>query len=476
MNVMRGASVIGSGPNGLAAAIELAQAGFSVDVYEAEEQIGGASRTLPLTMSGFRHDFGSAVHPMGLGSPFFRSLPLDRYGLQWVHGLAPLAHPLDDGTAVTLEQDLSDAVRAFGEDGRSWRRMMEPLAARWEIFADEILGPVPHIPRHPLLLARFGLHAVLPATALCKLFFRGDRARALFAGLAAHSFLSLDAPLSSAIAIVLGASAHAVGWPVPRGGAQAIPDALAAHLGGLGGRIHASRRISSLADLGTYGADASGPTLCDVSPRQLLSIAGSQLSAAYRNKLGRFRPGPGAFKIDYALSEPIPWTASDCRRAITVHVGGSFEEIARSEDAMTHGRISERPFMILAQPSLFDPTRAPEGRHTVWVYCHVPNGCTADVTEIIERQIERFAPGFRECVLARHVSTPATLEARDANLVGGDISGGAMSIGQTLFRPTLRQYATSNPHLYLCSASTPPGGGVHGMCGYHAARLAMGRG
>jgi phytoene dehydrogenase-like protein len=473
MNLMRAASVIGSGPNGLAAAIELAQAGFSVDVYEAEEQIGGASRTLPLTLPGFRHDFGSAVHPMGVGSSFFRSLPLDGHGLQWIHGLAPLAHPLDDGTAVTLERDLGDAVLALGEDGRSWRRIMEPLAARWEIFAEEILGPLPHIPRHPFLLARFGLHAVLPATALCRLFFRGDRARAIFAGLAAHSFLSLDAPLSSAIAIVLGGAAHAVGWPVPRGGAQAIPDALAAHLRGLGGRIHASRRISSLADLKTYGGEAGGLALCDVSPRQLLSIAGSQLSAAYRNKLSRFKPGPGAFKIDYALSEPIPWTASDCRRAITVHVGGSLDEIARSEDAMAHGRISERPFMILAQPSLFDSTRAPEGKHTVWVYCHVPNGCTADVTEIIERQIERFAPGFRECVLARHVSTPATLEASDANLVGGDISGGAMSIGQTLFRPTLRQYATSNPLLYLCSASTPPGGGVHGMCGYHAARLAM---
>jgi phytoene dehydrogenase-like protein len=475
MKHMRAASIIGSGPNGLAAAIELAQSGFSVDVYEAEEQIGGASRTLPLTLPGFRHDFGSAVHPMGVGSPFFRSLPLDRHGLQWIHGLAPLAHPLDDGTAVTLERDLSDAVRVLGEDGRSWRRMMEPLAARWELLAEEILGPVPHIPRHPFLLARFGVQAVLPASALCKFFLRSDRTRALFAGLAAHSFLSLDAPLSSAIAIVLGAAAHAVGWPVPRGGAQAIPDALAGHLRGLGGRIHSSRRISSLADLKTYGGEAESLTLCDVSPRQLLSIAGSQLSAAYRSKLARFEPGPGAFKIDYALAEPIPWTASDCRRAITVHVGGSLEEIARSEDAMAHGRISERPFMILAQPSLFDSARAPEDKHTAWVYCHVPNGCTADVTEIIERQIERFAPGFRECVLARHISTPAMLEAGDANLIGGDISGGAMSIGQTLFRPSLRQYATSNPHLYLCSASTPPGGGVHGMCGYHAARLAKGR-
>jgi phytoene dehydrogenase-like protein len=467
MKLMRAASVIGSGPNGLAAAIALAQAGFSVDVCEAEEQIGGASRTLPLTLPGFRHDFGSAVHPMAAGSPFFNSLPLEKYGLEWIHGPTPLAHPLDDGTAVTLERNLGDAVRALGNDGPAWKGIVEPLVRNWPVFADEILGPVPHIPRHPFLLARFGLHAALPATVLAKLFFRGDRARALFAGLAAHSFLSLAAPLSSAIGIVLGATAHAVGWPVPRRGAQAIPDALASHLHGLGGRIHPSRRVSSIAEL-----DA-GLTLCDVSPRQLLSIASGKLSHSYRAKLARFTPGPGAFKIDYALSEPIPWTASDCRRAICVHIGGSLEDIARSEDAMAHGRISEQPFMILAQPSLYDPERAPQGKHTAWVYCHVPNGCTVDMTAIVERQLERFAPGFRECVLARHVSTPALLEAGDANLLGGDVSGGAMSIGQTLFRPSLRQYATSNPNIYLCSASTPPGGGVHGMCGYHAARLAI---
>jgi phytoene dehydrogenase-like protein len=471
MNPMRAASIVGSGPNGLAAAIVLAQAGFGVDVYEAEEQIGGASRTLPLTLPGFRHDFGSAVHPMGAGSPFFNSLGLDKYGLQWIHGLAPLAHPLDDGTAITLEQDIGSAVQALGEDGRVWRRIIEPLVTNWSAFADEILGPVPHIPRHPFLLAGFGLYAALPATALCKLFFRSDRTRALFAGLAAHSFLSLDAPLSSAVAIVLSATAHAVGWPIPCGGAQAIPDALATHLHGLGGRIHPERRILSLSDL-----DTSGVKLCDVTPLQLLSIAGGQLSDSYRSKLARFTPGPGAFKIDYALSEPIPWIAADCRRAISVHIGGSLEDIARSEHTMAHGRTSEKPFMILAQPTLFDPTRAPGGRHTVWVYCHVPNGCTADMTAIIESQIERFAPGFRDCVLARHVSTPAVLEAGDANLLGGDVSGGAMTIGQTLFRPSVRQYATSNPNVYLCSASTPPGGGVHGMCGYHAARLAVSRG
>jgi len=464
---MRAASVIGAGPNGLSAAIALAQAGYSVDVYEAEEQIGGASRTLPLTLPGFRHDFGSAVHPMAAGSPFFKSLPLHNYGLEWVHGLAPLAHPLDDGTAVTLEKDLSDAASALGEDGRTWRRTMEPLAAQWPFFAKEILGPVPHFPRRPFLLARFGMQAVLPATRLARLLFRNPRTQALFAGLAGHSFLSLDAPLSSAIALVLGASAHAVGWPVPRGGAQAIPDALAAHLQHLGGRIHPGRRISSLAELG------GELMLCDVSPRQLLAMAGNTLSDSYRKKLARFTPGPGAFKIDYALSEPIPWTASDCRRAICIHVGGSLEDVSQSEAAMADGRISARPFMILAQPTLFDPTRAPQDKHTAWVYCHVPNGCTADMTAIIESQIERFAPGFRDCVLARHVSTPAVLESADSNLIGGDISGGAMSLGQTFFRPSLRQYATSHPSIYLCSASTPPGGGVHGMCGYRAATLAI---
>jgi phytoene dehydrogenase-like protein len=465
---MRAASIIGSGPNGLAAAIRLAQAGFSVDVFEAEALIGGASRTLPLTLPGFRHDFGSAVHPMGAGSPFFQSLPLVQHGLEWIHGAAPVAHPLDDGTAVTLERDMKDAFRALGKDGASWRRVIEPLATNWPAFAGEVLGPVPHLPKHPFLLARFGLFAALPATALCAMLFRGHRTRALFAGLAAHSFLSLDAPFSSAVGLVLGAAAHSVGWPIPRRGAQAIPDALAAHLTSLGGRIHTGQRITSAADL-----PSESLLLCDTSPRQLLALAGDQLSSSFRWKLARFEPGPGAFKLDYALSEPIPWTAPDCRRAISVHVGGSFEDVVRSEDAMAHGRISARPFMILAQPSLFDPTRAPEGRHTAWVYCHVPNGCRVDMTAIIEAQIERFAPGFRDCVLARTVSTPATLEAADANLLGGDISGGAMSIGQLLFRPSARQYATSNPRIYLCSASTPPGGGVHGMCGYHAAESAL---
>jgi phytoene dehydrogenase-like protein len=463
------AFVIGSGPNGLAAAITLARAGLQVDVFEAEAQPGGAARTMALTLPGFRHDFGAAVLPMAAGSPFFSSLPLASHGLAWIHGGAPLAHPLDDGTAVILERDLGVAEEAFGADGKAWRRIFSPLAENWTEFAGEVLGPAVHLPRHPLLLGRFGMNAVLPANLFCTLHFRSALTRALFAGLAAHSFLSLDEPLSAAVGLVLAGAGHAVGWPIPRGGTQAVTDALVGHLRELGGRLHVSRRIGSIGEL------PEGLVLCDVGPRQLMAIGGERLSPSYRRSLERFRLGPAAFKVDYALSEPIPWRAKECQRAITVHLGGTLEEIARSEWAMSHGEHAERPFVLLAQPSLFDPTRAPAGKHTAWAYCHAPNGSTVDMTERIEAQIERFAPGFRDCVLARHVSTPAWLEAQNANLIGGDISGGAMSVRQTLFRPDMRQYATSDRNLYLCSSSTPPGGGVHGMCGYYAARVALRR-
>jgi phytoene dehydrogenase-like protein len=466
---MAQASVIGSGPNGLAAAIVLAQVGLDVEVFEAEAQPGGAARTLPLTLPGYLHDFGSAVHPFAVGSPFFSTLALEQHGLHWIHGPAPVAHPLEDGTAVMLERDLGEAEAAFGEDGKAWRRIVEPFAEKWSSFAAEVLGPVPHIPRHPLLLAQFGFNAWMPATVFSRLYFKSPRTSALFAGLAAHSFLALDRPLTAAVGIIFGVAAHAVGWPVPEGGAQAITDALCGYLEEQGGKIHLSRRITALEELPT------GLTLCDVAPRQLVTMAGDRLTASYRRSLSRFRPGPGAFKVDYALSEPIPWKARECSRAITVHVGGTLEEIAESEHAMAHGQHAERPFVLVAQPSLFDATRAPASKHVAWAYCHVPNGSTVDMQERIENQIERFAPGFRDCVLARHVSTPAGLEARDANLIGGDISGGAMSVRQMLFRPSVRQYATSAPNVYLCSSSTPPGGGVHGMCGYHAARLALRR-
>lgn len=464
---MEQASVIGSGPNGLAAAIVLAQAGLKVDVYEAEAQPGGAARTMPLTLPGFLHDFGSAVHPMAVGSPFFATLPLEQNGLRWIHSPAALAHPFDDGTAVLLRREMEPTLNHLREDRVRWRDLFQSFAEQWPALAEEILGPVLHLPRRPLLLARFGMKAIQPARFFAENQFHNARTRAVFAGLAAHSCLSLDSPFSAAVGLTLAITVHAVGWPIPEGGAQSITNALAAHLGSLGGAIHTSRRIGSLAEL----PDAL--TLCDVAPPHLKRIAGPRLKPAYQSKLKQFRPGPGAFKIDFALSQPIPWRAYDCGLAATVHLGGMSEEIAHSEKETSKGRVAEKPFVILSQPSLFDLTRAPSGQHTAWAYCHVPNGSTIDMTESIENQIERFAPGFRDCILARHVATPADLEVANANLIGGDISGGTMTARQILFRPTLRAYATSDPKIYLCSASTPPGGGVHGMCGYHAANSAL---
>ncbi len=470
---MSRACVIGSGPNGLAAAIVLAQAGLSVEVLEAEDEPGGAARTLPLTLPGFLHDFGSAVYPFGAGSPFFSSLPLAHYGLEWIHAEAPLAHPLDDGTAVLLERDLAATERALGADGKEWRRLIEPEAERWSEFATEVLAPPLHLPRHPLLMGRFGLTAPRSARSFANSHFSSPRTRAIFAGLVGHSFLSFEQPLSATIGLMFAISIHAVGWPIPHGGAQALSQALIGYLNSLRGTVQTSRRIDRAAfrELEEH----CQLLLFATSPRQLLAIAGSEIPPGYRRKFERFRHGPGAFKVDYALSSPVPWRAAECRRAITVHLGGSFDDIAAAEEEVVQGRCAERPFVLTAQPTLFDQSRAPQGKHVLWAYCHVPNGSAFDMTERIEKQIERFAPGFRDCVLARHVSPPAALAARDANLVGGDISGGAMILRQIFFRPTLRGYATGTPNLYLCSASTPPGGGVHGMCGYHAARLALRR-
>jgi phytoene dehydrogenase-like protein len=462
--------VIGAGPNGLAAAIVLAQSGLHVDVYEAEPQPGGAARTLELTLPEFLHDFGSAVHPLAAGSPFFSSLPLRDYQLEWIHPPAPLAHPFDDGTAVILERDLRDVQFALGRDGKAWRSLMEPFARHWAELASEVLGPVPLFPKHPFLLAHFGWYGILSAKALVDRLFRENRTKALFAGLAAHSFLRLDDAFSGAYGILLGAAAHAVGWPIPRGGAQSIANSLCGYLKQFGAEIKTATRIGRLDMLPKYDV-----ILCDLTPRQLLQIASSRFSPAYRRLLQKFRYGPGVFKVDYALNRPIPWKAADCLRAATVHLGGSFEEIAASEKAMSEGRHAESPFILLSQPSLFDSTRAPQGKHTAWAYCHVPNGSEFDMLGRLEDQIERFAPGFRDCVLARRVFTPMALEAMDGNLVGGDIVGGAMNLWQILFRPTWRHYATPDRNIYICSASTPPGGGVHGMCGYHAAKLAVSR-
>ncbi len=468
---MKRVCVIGSGPNGLAAAVVMARAGLPVEVFEAEPIPGGGARTMELTQPGFNHDFGSAVHPMGAGSPFFSSLPLAEFGLQWVHGTSPLAHPLDDGTAVTLEHSLRDQEAQLGEDGVAWRELIEPIATQWLDFILDAMAPPTRIPRRPLLMASFARKAMQPANALARRTFRGERARALFAGLAAHSFLSFDEPLSPAVGLVLGAAAHVVGWPVPRGGSQAITNALIGYLEKLNGRVQTSHRIVSLDE--TDPED--GPVLCDLTPRQLLMIAGDRLQKTYRKAMQEFRYGPGIFKIDYALSAPIPWAARECYRAITVHLGGTLEEIARSEFAARHGAIAEKPFVLVAQPSLFDPTRAPEGKHVAWMYCHLPHGSTEDMTNRIEAQVERFAPGFKDCVLARRTWSPAQLEAMDANLVGGDIGGGELSLRQFFFRPALGNYYTGTRNLYLCSSSTPPGGGVHGMCGYHAARMALRR-
>ena len=463
------ACVVGAGPNGLAAAIVLAQAGLEVDVFEAETKPGGAVRTMELTLPGFLHDFGSAVHPLGIGSPFFSSLPLRDHGLEWIHSPAPLAHPLDDGTAVVLERDLASVSTSLGRDGDAWRRLVGPFVERWSELSREVLAPVPRIPKHPLLMARFGMYAFRSANAIAARF-RNERTRALLAGLAAHSFLAFDEVLSGALGMLMAIPAHAVGWPIPRSGSQSLTNALCGYLATLGGRVQTGMRVESIESLSDYGL-----ILCDVTPRQLLKIAGKQFSDNYRRTLEKFRYGPGVFKVDYALSRPIPWKAPECCRAATVHLGGSFEEIAASEKATRRGQISDRPFVLLAQPSLFDPTRAPAGKHTAWAYCHVPNGSKVDMLERLENQIERFAPGFHNAVLAQRVFSPAELESMDANLVGGDIAGGVVDIRQFLFRPTWRHYATSASNIYICSASTPPGGAVHGMCGYHAARTALSR-
>ncbi len=465
------ACVIGAGPNGLAAAIVLAQAGLRVDVFEAEVEPGGGARTLPLTLPGFRHDFGAAVLPMAASSPLLRSLPLDRFGLEWVHGEAPLAHPLDNGGAVVLERNLDDAVNGLGEDGAAWRTLMQPLVDHWADFAEDAMGPMVRVPRHPLRMARFGLYGLQPAKTLANSKFKSRRMRALFGGLAAHSFLSFDEPLSSAAGLVLAGAAHAVGWPVPKGGAGALTQAMAEYLVSLGGQIHTERKIDDLKELG----DGVAVALFDTTPRALAAIAGERATAKFRRMAERFSPAPGVFKVDYALREAVPWKARECRRAITVHLGGTFEEIAAAEEAVTKGREAERPFVLAAQPSLFDSTRAPDGNHVLWAYCHVPNGSRMDMTERIEAQIERFAPGFKDCVMERRALGPGGLESMDANLIGGDISGGAMTMRQFVLRPWRRGYATGTPGLYLCSSSTAPGGGVHGMCGFHAARLALKR-
>lgn len=469
--MLRTANILGSGPNGLAAAIKLAQAGCEVSVYERNAQLGGACASAELTLPGFLHDLGGSALPMAAASPFLQSLPLAQYGFRFVQPEFALAHPLDDGTGVVLTPSLAEmAGQLSPPDAGAWRRLFSPIVASWQKLIPEILGPVLHVPRHPLALARFGLPSLLSATGLARTVFSDAPAQALFAGCAAHSVMPLDAPLSASVAIVLVAAGHTLGWPVSGGGSQSLVNAMAAHLESLGGTLNTAHEITSL--------DAFVPgslTLFDTSTSALDRIAGARLSSGYRANLRRFEQGPGIFKIDWALSEAIPWTAKSCRGAGTIHVGGSMEEIAYAEAEVFAGRHAEKPLVILVQPTVADPSRTPAGKHTAWGYCHVPNGSTLDRTETIERQIERFAPGFRDAILARRTWSTAQLEAWNPNLLGGDVSGGAMTARQLLMRPTIREYGTSDPSIYLCSSATSPGGGIHGMCGYHAARLALAR-
>jgi phytoene dehydrogenase-like protein len=491
--------VVGSGPNGLAAAIVLAREGRRVTLLEREETLGGGCRSAELTLPGFVHDTCSTVHSLALASPFLSELPLAEHGLELCHPDAPLAHPLDDGTAVMLERPVGKAAatagtaterpvgeaaaegaslaqrsvertaRGLGRDARAWRRLFGPLVRDSDALFHELLGPL-RPPRHPFAMARFGLSGLRSARGLLRSRFEGDPARALLAGCCAHSMLSLRSPASAAFGIVLVLSAHAVGWPVARGGSQKLADALAGHLRSLGGTIETGRHVESLQELG----DAA-PVLLDLTPRQLLRIAAARLPDGYRGRLSRYRYGPGIFKLDWALDGPIPWRAPEAARAGTVHLGGTLDEIVASEDAATHGRHHERPFVLLVQPSSFDPTRAPEGKHTAWAYCHVPSGSTRDMTDAIEAQVERFAPGFRDLIAARSAMDSAEVQRRNPNYVGGDINGGAQDLRQLFTRPVARPvpYSTPVPGLYICSSSTPPGGGVHGMCGYWAARAAL---
>jgi phytoene dehydrogenase-like protein len=465
------ALVVGAGPNGLAAAITLARAGRSVLVLEARPTTGGGTRSAELTLPGFVHDVCSAVHPLGRASPVFAEWPLAEHGLEWIEPPVSLAHPLPDGSAALVRRDLAVTAASLGTDGDRYVRLLGPLSRDWPLIARTMLGPLrlggPL--RHPFALGRFGLSAIQPATWLARRF-RTPQARALLGGVAAHSFLRLSAPVTGAFALSMLAMAHAVGWPIPRGGSQSIADALSSYLVSLGGEIQTDHAVTGLQSLPPHRA-----LLLDLTPRQVLAIAGERLGGAYGRQLRGYRYGPGVFKVDLALDGPIPWANPDLALAGTVHLGGTLPDLVAAERSVAGGRTADRPFVLLAQSSLFDDSRAPAGKHTVWAYCHVPNGSRADMTEPILAQLERSAPGIRDRILGRATTGPAELEAYNANYVGGDINGGLQDLRQLWTRPAVRwdPYSTPDPGIFICSSSTPPGGGVHGLCGYHAARSAL---
>jgi phytoene dehydrogenase-like protein len=465
------AVIVGAGPNGLSAAIRLAQAGLSTLLVEAHEVAGGGMRSSPLTRPGFVHDVCSAVHPLGIGSPFFRSLDLERHGLRWIQSPAPLAHVLSEHDVVLMSRSLEQTAAELGSDGPAYRRLLEPFVTRFDDLIAMILGPL-RLPPEPLLFARFGLPALRSMAGLSRGHFREPRAGALLAGIAAHAMVPLDALATASIALVLAMAGHAVGWPIAQGGSQSIANALVAHYSMLGGKLVLGQRISDLKQLPSAHA-----YLFDVAPRQLLSIAGDRLPARYRRRLQRFRYGPGVFKVDWALDGPIPWSDPRCARAVTVHLAGPLEEVNAAEQAVHRGQLRERPFVLLGQPSIVDATRSPTGQETCWAYCHVPSGSSVDALEQIEAQVERFAPGFRQRILARATRNAVEMEQYNPNYVGGDINGGISDLWQLFFRPMARidPYSTPHPSIYLCSSSTPPGGGVHGMCGYWAAQSALKR-
>ncbi len=461
------AIVVGSGPNGLAAAIVLARAGRRVVVFEAADTVGGGARSVALTLPGFVHDVCSAIHAFAVISPLFKSLPLEQHGLEWVEPPAMLAHPFDDGTAAVLERAVETTAEGLGTDAAPYRRLLGRVVDDWPRLESSILGPL-RFPKHPFALARFVLTAIEPADGVARHRFSTAPARALFAGIAAHGMLPLNMAGTGAFGLVLGASAHIGGWPFPRGGAQSLSNALASYLRSLGGEIVTGTRVRSIDDLPPARA-----VLCDLSPKPLLKIAGHRFTPSYRRKLEAYRYGMGVFKVDFALDGPVPWRAPGCARAGTVHVGGTLDEIAAAEHDTWNGRHPEKPFVLLAQPTLFDPSRAPAGKHTVWAYCHAPNGSTFDMLPRIEQQIERFAPGFRDRVLAQSVMTSADMERYNPNYAGGDIAAGSCDLRQLFARPTWRWYSTPAPGVYICSAATPPGVGVHGMCGFFAANRAL---